>query len=204
MFNQWACSYSRSRSRSRLLGIYISNILSKSTGDNQYITKSSKRSCVWKEQNRTVDFESPSFRGLVLEKCRCTSAKCSESETLTLVGAAAYLLQYLSYSSIRMSIIIIYYATLPPRLSLYINGRLRVNSHGPRRSSSCTVSWSLSRDAFYAFYAWWVYFPQLGALAEQHEGLPIGLLGLVVHFPLGCVAKINTPWPWPWGLTHRP
>jgi hypothetical protein len=23
-------------------------------------------------------------------------------------------------------------------------------------------------------------------------------LGLVVHFPLGCVAKINTPWPWPW------
>jgi hypothetical protein len=25
-----------------------------------------------------------------------------------------------------------------------------------------------------------------------------GFTKLVVHFPLGCVAKINTPWPWPW------
>ncbi len=37
----------------------------------------------------------------------------------------------------------------------------------------------------------------------MHTCPPLGYwmkegLGFVVHFPLGCVAKINTPWPWPW------
>jgi hypothetical protein len=27
-------------------------------------------------------------------------------------------------------------------------------------------------------------------------------VGLVVHFPLEDVAKINTPWPWPWPSPH--
>ena len=32
-------------------------------------------------------------------------------------------------------------------------------------------------------------------LEEKHE---CEGLGLVVHVPSGCVAKLNIPWPWPW------
>jgi hypothetical protein len=61
---------------------------------------------------------------------------------------------------------------------------------------------------FYAFYAWWIYFPQSGALAEgtslchEHRG-GLSLLSLTLVrldrelfalvFVLECVAKINTP-----------
>ncbi len=62
---------------------------------------------------------------------------------------------------------------------------------------------------FYALYAWWPWpwpwpcHASDSSFTGHHLCFLINYssprgLGLVVHVPSGCVAKINIPWPWPW------
>ena len=78
------------------------------------------------------------------------------------------------------------------------------SDHCFRSSESYTMMhlYSLSLSPTSPSWPWpwpwsqWVSFPSCPRQVARFQGVKEGL-GLVVHFSLGCVAKINTPWPRP-------